>query len=182
MFGSNDDDSKRCAFEVYRLIYKADKITEDRMRHIVRKILDTPTSEFRVEAVFFLRKLCKSSTDDLLLYAHGRESDLARKDIIGNMITDKRLYEKFPEIEKHIHEDVLIQFFLINSKEEIQTRGLNFLTKIIQNHGPELTANIIKTILKSEYISEKRLGLIKSAVQKVPEVWRLCEKEIDNSG
>ena len=181
MLGSSDDDSKRCALIVYRLICKMDKTTTESARHIIRKIIDNnPQFMFKFDVGSFLSELCQSSNDELLLYAYECEMDLIEKDLIGMMITRNKLCEKFPEIKKDIHGDILRKFFLINNKEETKTRG-GFLIKAVKNNGICLTVNIIKTILESEYISEKQLILIRLAVQEVPEVWNMYEKEIENN-
>ena len=182
MLGSFDNDSKRCAFEVYQLIYRIDKNMTERVRHIVRKIIDMEPSRFRREAVLFLDELCKNSNDDLLLYAYKHESQVARKDIIGLMIMEKNFNERFLETESKIYKSVLRQFFMFNIKDDIKVRGMDFLVNIVKESGVDLTVNIIKTILESEYISEKKLNLIRLAVQEVPEVWSLYEKEIENGG
>ena len=77
MLGSNNDDSKRCAFEVYQLIYRMDKNMTERVCRTVRKIIDMQPSRFRHEVVLFLDELCQNSNDDLLFYAHKHESQLA---------------------------------------------------------------------------------------------------------
>ena len=181
LLGINDNDSKQCALDVYRLIYETDKTTVDRVRSTIRKIIDNaPQHIFGIEVRSFLAELCKSSTDDLLLYAYECEND--SKDIIGMTITINKLCETFPETKHVVLANILIQFFLVKHKEEIKTRGLpDFLRSTVKDIGMDLTVNIIKTILESEYISEKKLNLTRLAVQEVPEVWNIYEKEIENN-